>query len=99
MLWFVILMALAIPLAVVILDSPAVRALADRSRGGGPDGSQGSLPSAEMKQLAQKVDTMETELELVNRELSHLKETQEYLQQLLENPAPRDPKKLPKPPA
>lgn len=95
MLWLVILAALAIPLAVVILDSPPMRAIAERRRGEG----QGALPSAELKQLTQKVETLETELEVVNREMAHLRETQEYLQQLLENPAPRDPGKLPKPPA
>lgn len=95
MLWLVILAALAIPLAVVILDSPPMRAIAERRRGEGA----GALPSAELKQLTQKVETLETELEVVNREMAHLRETQEYIQQLLENPASRDPGKLPQPPA
>lgn len=87
MLWLVILVALAIPLAAVILDSPVVRSLAARRTEGE------AQPSGEVKQLSQKVETLETELEVVNRELAHIKETQTFLQQMLENP-PR----LPKPP-
>jgi TolA-binding protein len=93
-LWLTILVALAIPLAAVILDSPVVRALADRTRRGD------AAPSGEVKQLAQKVETLETEIEVVNRELAQLKEGQQFLQQMLENPAtPREAPKLPKPPA
>ena len=100
MLWLTILVALAIPLAVVILDSPVVRSMVDRARLGSNEGLQGALPSAELKQLTQKVETLEAELESVNRDVAHLKESQQFLQQMLENPAaPRDAGKLPKPPA
>ena len=93
MLWLVILVALAIPLAAVILDSPVVRSLAARRV------EEQAPPSGEVKQLAQKVETLETELEVVNRELAQLKEGQQFLQQMLENPAAKEPAKLPKPPA
>ncbi len=97
MLWLVILVALAIPLAAVVLDSPVVRALADRAKAGSNPGLQG-LPSGELKHLEEKVDTLESELEVMNREISHLKESQQYFQQLLEDPAARrDAAKLPKP--
>ena len=100
MIWaLVALLALAIPLAAVILDSPAVRALADRAKQGSNPGLQG-LPAAEIKQLTEKVEMLESELETINRDLVHLKEGQQFLQQMLENPqARRDAPKLPQPPA
>lgn len=99
MIWaLVALLALAIPLAAVILDSPAVRALADRSRQGGNPGLQG-LPGPEMTKLSERVEMLEAELETVNRDLAHLKESQQFLQKMLENPqARRDAPKLPQPP-
>jgi uncharacterized protein involved in exopolysaccharide biosynthesis len=98
MLWLVILVALAIPLAAVVLDSPVVRALADRARQGSNPGLQG-LPAGDIKHLEDKVETLETELEVMNREIAHLKESQQYFQQLLEDPAARRDAaaKLPKP--
>ncbi len=99
MLWLTIIIALAIPLAAVVLDSPVVRALADRARQGSNEGLQGNS-STEMKQLVQKVDTLEAEIETMNHDLAQLKEGQQFLQKMLENPgAPRDATKLPKPPA
>ena len=95
MLWLVIMMALAIPLAVVVLDSPPMRAIAERKR----QEREGHAPSGELAQLAEKVETLEAELETVNRDLAHLKESQQFLQQMLENPEKRDQAKLPKPPA
>ena len=82
MLWLVIIMALAIPLAVVVLDSPPMRALAERQR-------RESLPEAsieDIKELKAKVETLEAELDVMNRELGHVKETQEFIQKRLEPP-------------
>ena len=95
MVWLVILVALAIPLAAVILDSPVVRSFADRRRA---ESEGGPLPAG--TQLAKKVETLEIELEAVNREVAQLKEGQQFLQRLLEDPASRQgAPKLPKPPA
>ena len=85
MLWFVIIMALAIPLAVVVLDSPPMRALAEKHRREGHP----EVVSGELKELRQKVDTLEAELEVVSRELGHVKETQEFIQKRLEPPKPQ----------
>jgi hypothetical protein len=93
--WLVILVALGIPLAAVILDSPVVRHWAEGRRLGG--GSSGDAPSDD---LAKKVETLEHELEAVTREVTQLRESQQFLQRLLEDPAVRqDPARLPKPPA
>lgn len=97
MLWMVILVALAIPLAAVILDSPVMRAWAGR-RGA----SEGEVHSgADLKALAAKVETLEGEVETANREIAQLKESHQFFQHLLEDPAARQAAaaKLPKPPA
>ena len=95
MIWaLVVLVALMIPLSAVILDSPVVRAWAERHRHLG----DAALPAD--KELVQKVDTLETELENVNRELVQLKESQQFLQRLLEDPAARQAAaRIPKPPS
>ena len=93
----VILVALAIPLAAVILDSPVMRAWAGR-RGD----AQGEVHSgAEVKALAEKVETLEHELEVATHEIAQLKESHQFFQRLLEDPAARQAAaaKLPKPPA
>jgi hypothetical protein len=94
-LWaFVVLVALMIPLSAVILDSPVVRSWAERHRHHG----DAALPPD--KELVQKVDTLESELENVNRELAQLKESQQFLQRLLEDPAARQAAaRIPKPPS
>lgn len=96
MIWaLVVLVALMIPLSAVILDSPVVRAWAERHRLAGVTGQP-----EDNKELIQKVDTLENELEVVNRELAQLKESQQFLQRLLEDPAARQAAaRIPKPPA
>jgi hypothetical protein len=90
----VVLVALMIPLSAVILDSPVVRAWAERHRHTG----DAALPAD--KALVQKVDTLENELEVVNRELAQLKESQQFIQRLLEDPAARQAAaRIPKPPS
>jgi hypothetical protein len=96
MIWLVILVALAIPLAAVILDSPVMRSWVGR-RGA----SEGEVHSgADMKVLAEKVETLEHELEVATHEIAQLKESHQFFQRLLEDPAARQAAaKLPKPPA
>jgi hypothetical protein len=90
----VVLVALMIPLSAVVLDSPVVRAWAERHRH-----QADAAPPAD-NALAQKVDTLENELEVVNRELAQLKESQQFLQRLLEDPAARQAAaRIPKPPS
>ena len=83
MVWLVILIALLIPLTAVVLDSPVVRAWVDRRHGG-----ETPLPR-DVRELAEKVEALETELENVNREVAQLKEAQQFTQRLLENPEKR----------
>ncbi|MFI5208575.1 MAG: hypothetical protein ACHQU8_02225 [Gemmatimonadales bacterium] len=95
MIWaLVVLVALMIPLSAVILDSPVVRSWAERHR------LQGDSAPPPDEELVQKVDTLENELENVNRELVQLKESQQFLLRLLEDPAARQAAtRIPKPPS
>src|SRR2546426_4012477 len=94
MVWaLVVLVALMIPLSAVILDSPVVRSWAERRVGRGRADAPG-----DDTELARKVETLEQELEAVTRELGQLKDTQQVLQRLLEDPAAqRAAARLPKP--
>jgi len=95
MLWaFVVLVALMIPLTAVVLDSPVVRAWAERRHPALPAPDDGRT-----NELERKVETLENELDAVNRELGQLKEGQQFIQRLLEDPARQGAAKLPKPPA
>lgn len=86
MVWAVILVALLIPLAAVVLDSPVVRAFIERRAGLGGD-SDGA--ASELRELARKVAVLEAELEAVNRQLSDMQEEHQFIQRLLEDPAVR----------
>jgi hypothetical protein len=90
--WLVIFVALLIPLTAVVLDSPVVRAWVDRSRGS-------DLPvPPDVKELAQKVGILEAELEEMRGDVRQLREAQQFVQHLLENPAEGGAvPKLPKP--
>lgn len=84
--------AFVVVMTTVVLDSPVARAWADRRLRG-----DGGVPS-DVKDLAKKVGVLESELEVVNRQLAQLQEEQQFLQRLVEDPASRPaPKSLPKP--
>ena len=98
MLWpLVILAALLIPLTAVILDSPVLKAWVDRRHGGIPDGARDSAMK-ELQQLGDRIEALEAELGSANREIAQLKESQQFFQRLLEDPAARQAAaRLPKP--
>jgi len=87
--------ALMIPLTAIVLDSPVVRAFAERMQGGKLEGGAGP----DLKELEKKVGVLEAELETVTRQLAQIQEEHQYMQRLLEDPARRAaaPKSLPKP--
>lgn len=75
MLWFVLIIALMIPLVAIILDSALVRALVTRLE----------RPDAADPALMRRVHQLETEIERLNGELLRLDEETSFLHQLLEN--------------
>ncbi len=93
MVWLVIFVALMIPLTAVVLDSPVVRAWVDRRHGG-----TGESGPASVRELGEKIQVLEAELEVVTRQLGVLQEEHQFLQRLLEDPAARQAAaRLPKP--
>ena len=85
MLWpVVILLALLIPLTVVVLDSPLVRAWVERRMGSGGPGS-----TPEIQELAKKVACLETELDTMTKQVVQLQEEHQFMQRLLEDPTKR----------
>jgi hypothetical protein len=93
MIWgLVVLVALMIPLAAVVLDSPVIRAWADRRHGIG-----GAVPG-DVKDLAKKVEMLENEMDAMTRQIGQLQDNQQFVQGLLEDPArrPAAPRPLPK---
>ena len=79
MLWFVIVLALMIPLVAVVLDSQLGRALAGRleqdRRLGGDDA------------MARRVAQLESEIDRLNGEVTRLDEETVFLHRLLEGKA------------
>lgn len=81
MIWILLLIALAIPLLAVVLDSQLVKALASRIENDGKAG----LDPAVTKRLAQ----LEGEVERLNTEVQRLDEETTFLHHLLEKkPSP-----------
>ena len=84
-----ILVALLIPIMSVVLDSPIGRALARRVEGAPP------APPA-VADLVKKVETLEAEVEELNRTVQALQEESAFLHRLLADPSGRS--TLPPPP-
>jgi hypothetical protein len=80
----VLLVALLIPIAAILLDSPLGRSIARRLEGQG-DGGQG-VGSAGVRQLEQRVEVLETDLEDLNRSIAGMREELQFVQRLLEDP-------------
>lgn len=78
-----LLALLAVPVIVVLGDSPVGRALARRI--GGPD-----QPAPNTQELARKVELLEGEMDDLQRAVEQLQEENQFLQRLIEDhPAPR----------
>ena len=81
----VLLVALMIPITAILLDSPLGRSVARRLEGGG-HGDGGGAGSAGIRQLDQRVEALETDLEDLNRSLAGMREELQFVQRLLEDP-------------
>ena len=85
----ILLVALLIPIMGIVLDSPIGRALARRLEGASP------APPA-LVDLSKKVETLEAEIEELNRTVQALQEESAFLHRLLADPTSRT--TLPPPP-
>ncbi|PYP06817.1 MAG: hypothetical protein DMD57_00705 [Gemmatimonadetes bacterium] len=80
----VLLVALMIPITAILLESPLGRSVARRLEGQGDGGGSGS--GAGMRQLEQRVDALETDLEDLSRSIAGMREELQFVQRLLEDP-------------
>ncbi|HEX9054136.1 MAG TPA: hypothetical protein VF830_04465 [Gemmatimonadales bacterium] len=75
----VLLVALMIPIVGIVIDSPIGRALARRLEG--PEAAPPGL-----RELAQKVELLEAEVDDLTRAVKGLEEENQFLQRLLQSP-------------
>jgi len=81
----VLLVALMIPITAILLDSPLGRSFARRLEGQGDGAGAGSGPG--VRQLEQRVETLESDLADLNRSIAGMREELQFVQRLLEDPA------------
>ena len=83
----ILIVALLIPVAAILVDSPLGRSVARRMEGAGrTDG-----PTPELRDVQRKVELLETELEDLNRSVSGMREELQFMQRLLEDPGRKKP--------
>jgi len=80
----ILLVALRIPIAAILVDSPLGRSVARRLEGDGSGGGGGSR--AEVKALEGRLDVLETELADLTRAVTGMHDELQFVQRLLEDP-------------
>jgi hypothetical protein len=83
----ILIVALLIPIAAILVDSPLGKSFARRMDEGRGDGQ--SPP--ELRDVKRKVEMLETELEDLNRSVAGMKEELQFMQRLLEDPHRKKP--------
>ena len=76
----ILLVALMIPIAAILVDSPLGRSIARRLEG------QWDGAGADLRTLHQKVDLLEGEIDELQRSITGMREELQFVQRLLENP-------------
>jgi hypothetical protein len=80
-----LIVALLIPVAAILVDSPLGKSMARRMEGR-VDG-----PPPELRDMQRKVELLETELEDLNRSVAGMREELQFMQRLLEDPRRKKP--------
>jgi hypothetical protein len=78
----VLIVALMIPIAAILLDSPLGRSIARRLEGGTPADGR----AVGVRELERRVEVLETDLEDLNRSITGMREELQFVQRLLEDP-------------
>jgi hypothetical protein len=89
----VLIIALCIPILAILVDSPIGRAVADRL--GRPPSMPPSSPSGDLEELRRRMELLEGDVEILQHTVTHLREENQFLQQLLEDGTQR--RRLPDP--
>jgi len=81
----ILIVALLIPVAAILVDSPLGKSVARRMEGR-VDG-----PPPELRDMQRKVEMLESEVEDLNRSVSGMREELQFMQRLLEDPRRKKP--------
>jgi hypothetical protein len=84
----ILIVALMIPVAAILVDSPLGRSVARRLEG---QGGGGTGPTPELRDLQRKVELLETEIEDLTRSMSGMRDELQFVQRLLEDPHKKKP--------
>src|SRR3989442_10641188 len=90
----ILIVALLIPVAAILVDSPLGKSFARRmeeGRGGGGGGGGDGQGPPELRDMKRKVEVLETEVEDLNRSVAGMREELQCLQRLLEDPRRKKP--------
>jgi HAMP domain-containing protein len=86
----ILIVALLIPVAAILVDSPLGKSVARRMEAR-TDGAAEGTPPAELRDMQRKVELLETELEDLNRSVTGMREELQFMQRLLEDPRRKKP--------
>lgn len=81
----ILIVALLIPVAAILVDSPLGKSVARRMEGG----ADGAGP--ELRDVQRKVELLESEIEELNRSVSGMRDEIQFVQRLLEDPRRKKP--------
>ncbi|HTI06083.1 MAG TPA: hypothetical protein VL549_12245 [Gemmatimonadales bacterium] len=81
----ILIVALLIPVAAILVDSPLGRSVARRMEGSGEN------PAPELRDVQKKVELLESEIEDLSRSVSGMREELQFMQRLLEDPHRKKP--------
>ena len=82
----ILIVALLIPVAAILVDSPLGKSVARRM-----EGREGGATPPELRDVQRKVEMLETEFEDLNRSVSGMREELQFMQRLLEDPRRKKP--------
>ena len=82
----ILIVALMIPVAAILVDSPLGKSVARRMEGRVDGG-----PAPEVRDMQRRVELMETEIEDLNRTIAGMREELQFMQRLLEDPRRKKP--------
>ncbi len=85
----ILIVALLIPVAAILVDSPLGKSLARRMEEGRGGGDGQGRP--ELRDVQRKVEVLETEVEDLNRSVAGMRDELQFMQRLLEDPRRKKP--------
>lgn len=81
----ILIVALLIPVAAILVDSPLGKSVARRMDG------RVEGPTPELRDMQRKVELLESEVEELNRSLAGMRDELQFVQRLLEDPRRKKP--------